>query len=73
MKDKKQQLEDEVQYIIDRNPHLGRRKLRCQTTEGHVVLTGEVQSFYQKQMAQESLKNVGGIVSIENCLEVVSS
>ena len=64
-------LEDRVQNVIDHNPYLSRRKLRCEASEGHVVLRGEVQSYFQKQMAQESLKKIDGILSIENCLEVV--
>lgn len=66
-------LEDRVQNVIDHNPYLSRRKLHCETrvTEGHVVLRGEVRSYFQKQMAQESVRKIDGIVSIENCLEVV--
>ena len=64
-------LEDKVQDVIDHNPYLSRRNLRCEAREGHVVLRGQVQSFFQKQMAQESVRHIDGIVSIQNCLEVV--
>jgi len=64
-------LEDRVQNVIDHNPYLNRRRLHCEANDGHVVLRGEVRTFFQKQMAQESVRNVDGIVSIENCLEVV--
>ena len=65
-------LEDRVQNAIDHNPYLARRhQLRCEATEGHVVLHGQVRTYFQKQMAQESVRKVDGIVSIENCLEVV--
>ena len=64
-------LEDRVQNAIDHNPYLSRRSLRCEAKEGHVVLRGQVRSYFQKQMAQESVRRVDGIVSIENCLEVV--
>lgn len=63
-------LEDHVQNVIDHNPYLSRRKLQCEAADGHVVLRGQVQSYYQKQMAQESLKKIEGILSINNCLEV---
>ena len=63
-------LEDRVQDAIDHNPYLSRRKLRCEAREGHVVLRGTVRSYFQKQMAQESVRNIDGITSIENCLEV---
>lgn len=64
-------LEDRVQNVIDHNPYLSKRSLRCEAKEGHVVLRGKVHSFFQKQMAQESVRHVDGIVSIENCVEVV--
>ncbi len=35
-----------------------------------MVLRGVVRSYYQKQMAQEMLKNVDGVNEIENQLEV---
>lgn len=63
-------LEDRVQDAIDHNPYLTKKNLRCETSDGHVVLRGKVRSFFQKQMAQESVKNIDGIVSIQNCLEV---
>lgn len=64
-------LEDRVQDVIDHNPYLAKKNLRCEASEGHVVLRGKVRSFFQKQMAQESVRRVDGIVTIENCLEVV--
>ena len=63
-------LEDRVQDAIDQNPYIVEKNLRCEAHEGHVVLRGKVHSFFQKQMAQESIRKVDGIVSIENCLEV---
>ena len=63
-------LEDRAQDVIDQNPYLTRRKLRCEAKEGHVVLKGTVRSYFQKQMAQESLRKLDGLVSIDNCLVV---
>lgn len=63
-------LEERVQDAIDHNPYLAKKNLRCETSEGHVVLRGTVRSFFQKQMAQESVKQLDGIRSIENRLEV---
>ncbi len=63
-------LEDRVQEVIDHNPYLVQRNLRCEAKEGHVTLHGEVESYFQKQMAQESVRKIDGIVSINNCLEV---
>ncbi|MEX2114824.1 MAG: BON domain-containing protein [Pirellulales bacterium] len=52
------------------HPHLKQRKLRFETKQGHVVLRGVVNSYYQKQMAQEAVRRVEGVQSIENHLEV---
>ena len=60
-----------VEQAISQNPHLKKRELRFETHKGHVVLRGRVATFYQKQMAQEALRNVAGIQKIENALEVV--
>lgn len=38
---------------------------------GEVCLTGRVRSYYQKQIAQESLRNLQGIRRIHNDLCVV--
>jgi osmotically-inducible protein OsmY len=37
---------------------------------GYVTISGEVNSFYQKQMAQEAIRHVDGVQRIENRLEV---
>jgi osmotically-inducible protein OsmY len=63
-------LADRVSSVLERNPHLPHRNLRCEAAEGRVVLRGVVRSYYQKQMAQESLKTVDGVNEIENQLEV---
>jgi osmotically-inducible protein OsmY len=59
-----------ISSAIERNPHLKRRNLRFETSEGRVVLRGTVSSYYQKQMAQEALRRLQGVDHIENHLEV---
>jgi len=44
--------------------------LSCEANGGRVILRGRVHSFFQKQMAQETVRRIDGIVSIENRLEV---
>jgi osmotically-inducible protein OsmY len=63
-------LDDRVCTALDRNPYLGARTLRFETAEGRVTLRGVVRSYFQKQMAQESLRHVDGIHEIANELEV---
>ncbi len=62
--------ESRVQNAIVHNPHLNHHQVHLKTNQGQVVLEGRVQSFFEKQMAQEALKRVEGVDSILNHLEV---
>ncbi|MDD4269494.1 MAG: BON domain-containing protein [Pirellulales bacterium] len=63
-------LNDKVLAAFETNPYLARRNLRFETSEGRITLRGVVRSYFQKQMAQEALREVGGIEEIHNELEV---
>ncbi len=63
------QLVDRAQNALRRNPHLAKRNLNLSTDQGRVVLSGKVNSFFQKQMAQEALRGEG-LHDIDNQLEV---
>jgi osmotically-inducible protein OsmY len=63
-------LDCQIRSAIDQNPYLMGRKVRIETHDGRVTLRGVVHSYYQKQMAQETLRNVAGVDRIENQLEV---
>ena len=63
-------LEDQVQEALQLNPYLTRNGLRCETNQGRVTLRGEVNSYFQKQMATEALRKLRGIEEIDNQLEV---
>jgi len=65
-----QHFDELVREAITRSPYLSQKNLRLETIEGRVILRGQVGSYYQKQMAQEALRNVEGIEAIDNCLEV---
>ena len=52
------------------SPHLSGRKLDYEADSGVVVLTGKVNSYFQKQMAQEAIRRVDGVELIDNRLEV---
>jgi len=62
--------EEQVHAAIHGNPHLGRRSLRLEADQGRVTIHGVVDSYYQKQMAQEAVRNIDGVEHIENQLEV---
>ncbi len=63
-------LHDRVHEAISTNPYVSRQRLRAEAADGRVVLRGTVTSYYQKQMAQEALRDVEGVDAIENELEV---
>ena len=50
-----------------------RGRLRAEFVEGRLVLSGEVTSYYSKQVAQESVREIPGVMQIENRLRVVRS
>ena len=60
-----------IDQAIQTNPYVNGRTLRFETDGGRVVLHGSVQSYFQKQMAQEAVRRVEGVEQIDNCLEVL--
>lgn len=60
-----------VDQAIKTNPYVNGRTLRFETEGSRVVLQGKVQSYFQKQMAQEVIRKVEGVEEIDNCLEVL--
>ena len=70
--DRRHSLEELVHSTLSRSPYLTGRSLRIEVVEDDVVLSGVVRSYYQKQMAQESLRNLAGVGRVRNELEVVS-
>ena len=63
-------LADRAHQALRKNPHLPQSRVRLLAQQGRITLQGTVNSFYQKQMAQESLRDVEGVSEIENQLEV---
>ena len=59
-----------ISNTIQKHPHLKRRRVHFETQEGRVVLRGTVSSYYHKQLAQEAVRRLQGVDSIENQLEV---
>ena len=63
-------LDSLIAATIRKSPHLKSHKLQVEIQQGHVVLRGVVNSYYTKQMAQETLRRIEGVEQIENQLEV---
>lgn len=63
-------LETLVGSALMQSPYLATKNLRFETHQGRVVLLGKVNSYYQKQMAQETVRRLDGVHHVENHLEV---
>lgn len=64
------EFESKIRSAIDANPYLAGRQLRFESANGTIVLRGVVASWFQKQMAQEALRDVAGQCEIRNELVV---
>jgi osmotically-inducible protein OsmY len=51
---------------LRRSGYQSLRALQCQVTEGGVVLTGVVRSYYLKQLAQETVRRISPADRIDN-------
>ncbi len=65
-------LNDQILTALESNVYLSQRNLRFERNEGRITLRGVVRSYFQKQMAQEALREVDGIDEIYNELEVMA-
>jgi osmotically-inducible protein OsmY len=62
---------ERIHEALTSNPYVpNRRQVRVEAADGHVVLKGNVRSFFEKQMAQEAIRRVDGVQAIDNLLEV---
>lgn len=52
------------------SPHLSGKQLVIETEADTVVVRGTVETYYQKQMAQEIMRRIEGVQKIDNQLEV---
>ena len=65
-------LHDEVHLALTRSPFFSSRNFNVELQEGRVTLKGIVRTYYQKQLAQESVRSVAGVDRVLNQLEVCS-
>lgn len=67
-------IENEATELLDSHPHFRGRnqrvKVRC--LNGYVFLSGNLPSYYLKQLAQEALRSLSGVSRIENQIVVAS-
>jgi hypothetical protein len=59
-----------AQQRLRESPYLALRKVNCRFHEGVLLLTGEVPTYYTKQVAQTLVKGLDHVVVIDNRLIV---
>ncbi len=52
--------------------HVFGSQISCDYRDGVIYLRGRTHTFYQKQMAQETVRTVNGVVRVVNEIEVES-
>ena len=62
---------DRISAALESSPYISPGKIRVESGDaGEVRLHGRVQTFFEKQMAQESIRHLAGESRIENMVEV---
>ncbi len=61
---------EQAQERLRAVPCISLHHVRCQYRQGRLSLQGQVESYYQKQLAQEALARLEGVVQIVNELEM---
>ena len=64
-------LEERIGVAADGSPYLDGQTISIDDVSRRVVLRGVVTSYYEKQMAQETLLRIDGVEAVENGLEVL--
>lgn len=63
-------IEEQAQERLRAAPSLFLRDIRCGYQEGLLILRGRVGSYYEKQLAQESVARLEGVAQVVNEIEV---
>lgn len=60
-----------VERRLRRNAYLSMEDIRCDHHDGVIRLSGHVATYFLKQMAQETVLGVSGVLAVENEVEVL--
>jgi osmotically-inducible protein OsmY len=55
---------------LQASPYVVLRKISCECKDGVLTLKGHLFSFYEKQIAQETVSSVEGTIQVINEIEV---
>ena len=71
--DSRHDLSDLLSNALARNPYFANRNVRIELQEDEIVLKGSVNTYYLKQLAQESVRSLKPTERIRNEIEVIST
>ena len=57
---------------LEKSPYMAIRRMSCECDEGVLFLRGRLPNFYQKQLAQETVAKLEGVVQLVNEIEVIA-
>jgi len=60
-----------AQDRLRQSPHAALREVECDFAGGTLTLRGRVPSFYYKQLAQEAVAHLEGVVQVSNRIDVL--
>ena len=64
-------LEERIGLAADDSHYLSGSNIQIEADHNRVVVRGVVNSYYEKQMAQETLLRIDGVETVVNHLEVL--
>lgn len=70
--DSRHHLRDLVHTTLARSSYFTGTRLEVEVDEEQIVLKGVVRTYYQKQIAQESIRTIEGVTYIRNELQVLT-
>jgi osmotically-inducible protein OsmY len=57
---------------LQKSPYTAIRTVSCDFDHGVLLLRGRLNSYHQKQVAQEAVRDLEGVVQVVNQIEVAS-
>jgi len=67
------EIEEVAKDCLRSSPYKVLRRVSCECKEGILYLRGRLFSFYEMQIAQETVARIDGVTQVVNELEVVDS
>ena len=72
MKKRPSTLAERIDSVVIDSPYFSKGRLRVEATDDCVIVEGSVNSYFHKQMAQETLLRIDGVRRIDNRVRVES-